>query len=136
PEPAPAITAIGPSGAPITAACSAVGSAAPSSRASWAGLYCVAGPAPPGAPAAPPRLPGPPVTGPPPEPARIGPFSARRSRAHLPAPFVHRAAGGDRADPAAGVRRGLEHRAGHPGGHRLHQFLRPARLRVAGQRAL
>jgi hypothetical protein len=39
PEPAPAITAIGASGAAITAACSAVGAAAPSSRASWAGLY-------------------------------------------------------------------------------------------------
>jgi len=39
PEPAPAITAIGPGGAPITAACSAVGSAMPSRRASWTGLY-------------------------------------------------------------------------------------------------
>ncbi len=38
PEPAPAMTASGASGALITAACSAVGSARPSSRASWAGL--------------------------------------------------------------------------------------------------
>ena len=38
PEPAPAITASGCAGAAITAACSAVGSASPSSRASWAGL--------------------------------------------------------------------------------------------------
>ena len=39
PEPAPAITAIGASGAPITAACSAVGSCAPTILASCAGLY-------------------------------------------------------------------------------------------------
>src|SRR5580700_6197983 len=39
PEPAPATTASGPSGAAITAACSGVGSGTRSSRASWAGLY-------------------------------------------------------------------------------------------------
>src|SRR5215469_15675548 len=39
PEPAPAITAIGVSGVPITAACSGVGSGMPSVRASWPGLY-------------------------------------------------------------------------------------------------
>jgi hypothetical protein len=39
PDPAPAITAIGPSGAPITTACSAVGSGSRSTRASCAGLY-------------------------------------------------------------------------------------------------
>ena len=37
PEPAPAMTASGPSGAEITAACSGVGSGSRSSRASWAG---------------------------------------------------------------------------------------------------
>src|SRR5205085_3231550 len=41
PEPAPAITASGPSGAEITAACSGVGSGTPSRRASCAGLYFV-----------------------------------------------------------------------------------------------
>ena len=39
PDPAPAMTATGRSGAAITAACSAVGSGRPSSRASCAGLY-------------------------------------------------------------------------------------------------
>ena len=38
PEPAPAITASGRGGAPMTAACSAVGSGSPSSRASCTGL--------------------------------------------------------------------------------------------------
>ena len=38
PEPAPAMTASGASGAPMTAACSGVGSATPSNRASWTGL--------------------------------------------------------------------------------------------------
>ena len=38
PEPAPAITASGASGALMTAACSGVGSSTPSSRASWTGL--------------------------------------------------------------------------------------------------
>ena len=37
PEPAPAMTASGPSGAEITAACSGVGSGSRSSRASWVG---------------------------------------------------------------------------------------------------
>ena len=37
PEPAPAMTASGPSGAAITAACSGVGSGNRSSRASWTG---------------------------------------------------------------------------------------------------
>jgi hypothetical protein len=37
PEPAPAMTASGPSGAAITAACSGVGSGSRSSRASWTG---------------------------------------------------------------------------------------------------
>ena len=38
PDPAPAITASGSSGALMTAACSGVGSSTPSSRASWTGL--------------------------------------------------------------------------------------------------
>ena len=41
PEPAPAMTASGPSGAPITAACSAVGSGSLSTRASCPGVYLV-----------------------------------------------------------------------------------------------
>ena len=43
PEPAPAITAIGPGVAAITAACSAVGSVTPSSRASCGGPVPVRG---------------------------------------------------------------------------------------------
>jgi hypothetical protein len=39
PDPAPAITAIGASGAPITAACSGVGSGMRSSRATCRGVY-------------------------------------------------------------------------------------------------
>src|SRR5215469_10491210 len=58
------------------------------------------------------------------------------SRAKLRAVGVHRAAGGDRAGPAAGVDPGAEHRPGHAGGHRVHQILRPLRRRVVGQRAL
>src|SRR5215469_2811562 len=47
PEPAPAMTAIGASGAPITAACSGVGSGMPSICASWPGLYRAVTAAPP-----------------------------------------------------------------------------------------
>src|SRR5215469_7132322 len=156
PEPAPAITAIGPSGAPITAACSGVGSAAPSSRASWAGLYraagaglsgvapaagpCRAGPA-----AGPglmvrPRSPRGALEAPPSFVARssvqAAPRPSARSRGHLRAALVYRAAGRDRADPATGVGRGVEHRPGHSLRHGLHEIPRPARFRVAGQRAL
>src|SRR5260370_13036973 len=49
---------------------------------------------------------------------------------------VDRAAGGDRAGPAAGVDPGLEDGAGHAGRDGLDQVLGPARLRVVGQRAL
>ena len=55
---------------------------------------------------------------------------------HLPALGVHRAAGRDRAGPAAGVHPGPVDRARHALGHRVDELQRPAGVRVIGQRAL
>src|SRR5215467_14035092 len=135
PEPAPAMTASGSSGAAITSACSAVGSGSPSSRARCPGSYrtvLMASPA--GHRARGARTAA---------RARGAPGSTahRRSRApgspgHLLAVGVDGAAGPDRAVPASWVHPRLEQRARHARRHGLDQVACPVRFRVVGQRLL
>src|SRR5579859_4112575 len=128
PEPAPAMTAIGASGAPITADCSGVGSSILSSLASCAGVNL----------------------GVPPPPASAGggglsssqsvswvtAASPLRSWRHLAAALVDGAARRRRADPAAVVRGCPVLRTWHRGGDLLDERLRPAGIGVIAQRPL
>src|SRR5258706_6058730 len=151
PEPAPAITANGASGALMTADCSGVGSSIPSSRASCAGLnrggrselagggssFHVSWPV-----VSVTLASGAPLGDAFPRRSSLAPQSRRRralaahSWRHLTAALVYRAACRRRAAPAAVIGRRLELRAGHRRGGLFDERLGPARVRVVGQRTL